>query len=252
LIELLVVIAIIAILAALLLPALAKAKSRARRVSCMNQVRQLALAWSMYSQDHSRLAENYHFEPNGTLNTNAWVLGSMDDSPAYGRVESGKRDSTNLNSLVWGSLYPYTQSTEVYRCPSDRSKTDGVPRVRSYSINGWMGGRPLAGQDEYRVFVKEVDIVNPSPSEAFVLVDEHEESINDGWFAFDMEGTRGIVDAPATRHDNSFTLSFADGHVEAWQLMDPRTRQWRSLPISNHPKNQDWERMRHSASSLKQ
>ena len=98
-----------------------------------------------------------------------------------------------------------------------------------------MGGRPLAGQDEYRHFLKEADIVSPGPSEAFVFIDEHEKSINDGWFAIDMRGNRGFIDAPAARHDRAFTLSFADGHVEVWKLKDPRSVQWQALPMSNSP-----------------
>jgi prepilin-type processing-associated H-X9-DG protein len=113
-----------------------------------------------------------------------------------------------------------------------------------------MGGRPLAGQDEFRLFVKESDIINPGPSQAFVLIDEHDRSINDGWFAVDMRGTRGLLDAPASRHDNAFALSFADGHVDAWKLKDARTIQCEALPISSNPLNPDWERLHKAASSL--
>ena len=113
-----------------------------------------------------------------------------------------------------------------------------------------MGGRPLAGQDEYRLFVKETDIIRPGPSEAFVFIDEHDKSINDGWFALDMRGARGFIDAPAVRHENSFNLSFADGHVELWRLRDPRSIQWQALPISNNPLNSDWDRLRNAGTAL--
>jgi prepilin-type processing-associated H-X9-DG protein len=174
----------------------------------------------------------------------------MDDSPTYGPIETGKLDSTNVNTIVTGKLYPYNQSAGIYRCPSDRSTTKGAPRVRSCSINGWMGGRPLAGEDDYRLFVRENDIINPGPSQAFVFIDENERSINDGWFALDMKGTRGFLDTPAVRHDKAFTLSFADGHVETWAAKDPRTIQWQSLPLGNNPVNLDWERLHNAASSL--
>jgi len=144
---------------------------------------------AMYSDDNNRLPETYYFNSGGTPNTNVWVRGSMDDNPAFGQVDPVALDSTNLNAIVQGKLYSYNKSTRIYRCPADRSMTQGTPRVRSYSINGWMGGRPLAGEDQYRVFLKDEDIVDPSPSKAWVFIDEHEKSINDGWFAFDMAAT---------------------------------------------------------------
>jgi len=252
LIELLVVIAIIAILAGMLLPALAKAKIKAQQISCLNNTKQLILCWHMYIDDDGRLPDNYFFDAGGTPNANMWVRGSVDDNPAFGQVEEGILDSTNANTIISGKLYTYNQSTRIYRCPSDKSLTDGTPRVRSYSMNGWMGGRPLAGQDHFRVFLKEGDIVEPAPSVAWVMIDEHERSINDGWFAFDMVGDRGFIDVPASRHDRRFALAFADGHAEIWELRDERTIKWESLPIPNSPSNPDWIRMQPATSSLRQ
>jgi prepilin-type processing-associated H-X9-DG protein len=251
-VELLIVIAIIAILAGMLLPALAKAKGRANRAVCISQLKQLSISWALYALDSSgRLIETYSFDPLGDLNTNVWVRGSMDDSPAFGPVETGKLDSTNVDTIILGTLYPYNQSPGIYRCPADRSLTKGVPRVRSCSINGWVGGRPLAGEEEYRLFLTENDFISPGPSQTFVFIDEDEKSINDGWFAIDVRGNHGFIDVPARRHDNVYTLSFADGHVEAWKLQDARTIQWPSLPMANNPVNVDWDKLRKVASSLR-
>ncbi len=246
LIELLVVIANIALLAALLLPGLAKSKTKAQRVSCLNNVKQLSFSWTASVQDNNgQLPESYFFQPTGAANTNAWVRGSMDDNFAFGQVEPGHRDSTNTAGLKLGTLWKYNTSSGVYRCPGDRSATLGVTRVRSFSVNSWMGGLALPGQDRFRVFRKETDIVSPAPSDAFVFIDEHERSINEGWFVVDMLGERGFLDAPASRHDGSYTLSFADGHVEAWKLRDASSKQWVYLPV---PPNRDSERLRMSAS----
>lgn len=250
LIELLVVISIIALLAGMLLPALARAKAKAYQTACLNNLRQLSLCWSMYAQDHQRLPESYFFDASGTINPNAWVRGSMDDHPAYGQVDAGILDSTNLNAILKGKLFPYNQSPDLYRCPADHTVIKGVRRVRSYAMNGWMGGRPLAGQDQYRVFQKEADITDPPPASAFVFIDEHEKSINDGWFAMDMIGIYGLLDAPAIRHGRRFPLSFADGHAETWTLHDERTLNWNSLPIPNYPRNGDWARLSAASSSL--
>jgi prepilin-type N-terminal cleavage/methylation domain-containing protein/prepilin-type processing-associated H-X9-DG protein len=249
LIELLVVIAIIGILAGLIMPAMAKAKGKGHRVSCLNNLKQLSISWFSYSQDHDgMLPETYFFHPNGGVNTNAWVRGSVDDMrDVFQQVEPGVLDSTNVMSLKLGTLWPYNTSAGIYRCPSDRSMTVGTPRIRSYSINSWMGGYPLPGQDTYRVFRRETDIIAPPPSKAMVFVDEHEKSINEGWFVVDMLG-RAMFDVPANRHDGTFTLSFADGHVEAWKFQDQTSKQWSYLPV---PANRDSERLRWSASSLR-
>src|SRR5678815_5150101 len=166
LVELLVVIAIIRILAGLLLPALAKAKGKSHRISCLSNIKQLSLCWASYTQDHNgQLPESYFAQNFGGVNTNAWVRGTVDDNPAFGQVEAGVLDSTNVNCLKFGTLWPYNGSAPVYHCPSDKSRTGATPRIRSYSINSWMGGVALPGEDKYRVFRKDTDIVSPPPSQ---------------------------------------------------------------------------------------
>ncbi len=250
LIELLVVIAIIGILAALLLPTLSRAKAKALQVPCTGNLHQLSMSWHMYADDnHGKLVSVFYFT-QGKVNTNAWVRGSMSDSSYYPRVEKGKLDSTNLNGIRLGSLFRYAASPGIYHCPADKSMTKGVQRVRSYSINGWMGGTSLPGQDQFQVYKRESDILRPSPANAWVFIDEHERFINDGWFAVDMVGDQGLLDAPATRHNNAYGLTFADGHAEIWKLRDPRTIHWDSLPVSNDPLNPDWQRLSAATTSL--
>jgi prepilin-type N-terminal cleavage/methylation domain-containing protein/prepilin-type processing-associated H-X9-DG protein len=251
LIELLVVIAIIGILAGLLLPALSRAKAKALQTTCISNFKQLTVCWKMFADDNGGKLVPVSYNLNGLVNSNAWVRGSMDDDwRIYPPIYPGTFDSTNVNGIKLGSLYSYSQSAGIYHCPSDASQTHGLPRVRSYSLNGWMGGTTVFGQHEYKVFRREQDIITPAPSAAWVFIDEHEKSINDGWFAVDMVGNRGMLDAPATRHVGSYALSFADGHVEVWRLKDERTRRWSSLPISNSPENSDWRKLRDATTSL--
>lgn len=211
----------------------------------------------MYADDNQgRLVRSVYTVYWGGIqlkNSNCWALGSMDDNVSvYSQVQPGVLDSTNLNGLRWGTLFPYAKETAVYRCPSDPSQTGGLPRVRSYSLNGWMNGATVLRETNYTVFRTESQIINPSPSAAWVFIDEHERSINDGFFAVDMVGNAGLLDLPATRHHNQFGITFADGHSETWKITDQRTINWTRKPVSNNPLNADWQRLSSATSSLAQ
>ncbi len=217
LIELLVVIAIIAILAGMLLPVLGKAKAKAGAVACMNNVRQLGLAYQQYALDNS----DYALGPQRTAVAPAWCEGNV-----YAVPEAiDQRFITN--SPTWN----YLNSLEIFHCPADkaglRSQGKLVLRNRSYAMNAFMGKTETSWvmnhRAVYRTAVKLTDLTGPGPSEVFVLIDEHENSINDShFFAFDnLRSFNGNpwLDAPSGRHGNAAGFNFADGHgeIRKWQ-----------------------------------
>lgn len=222
LIELLVVIAIIAILAAMLLPALSKARLRAQGMACLNNNRQLALAWLLYADDHhGRLAYNL----GG--NTSRSTVAQRTNLNWVNNIITWELDSDNTNTLTItdASLGSYAnRSVAIYRCPSDRvlspvQRAAGwEARVRSYSMNAMVGDAGELSQAGYNLnnpgYVQFFSLSSiPQPARIFVFVDEHPDSINDGYF-INKAYYQEWVDLPASYHNGAATFAFADGHSQ--------------------------------------
>ena len=246
LLELLAVIATISTLAALMLPVLGKAKTKALQANCSANVHQLGLAWRMYHEENAGwLVESYPFN-----NSNVWVLGDM----------TRATEATNTDLIMAGKLFPFSRNVSIYRCPADPGvniEGNHVMNARSYSMNSFMGARPpgtpviptsAAGFVPY--FSKETDI--PKPSENWVFVDEDHRSVNDGFFIVDP--TAHIwFDFPAlwaSRHNYGFSVTFTDGHSEVWRSHDARSRD----VVRNETEqsgNRDLEKLARGAASPK-
>jgi len=258
LIELLVVIAIIAILAALLLPALAKAKCKGQRVYCLNNLRQVAIACKLYADDaNGRIVSAY---PTFGGFTNTWCGGNAESGGLAGSYAYGGADPAGIRS---GLLWPYTKALGVYHCPADNRIADlaappfkNQPILRSISMNSFMGGTgygngitwtPLnigGTQDSnYPIYTKETQITQPAIT--WLTVDEDQQSINDCMFLVDVGGTARFLDLPSRNHCGfAYGINFNDGHADIYKFLDAASKSW--TPTSPRPAGglNDWMKLR--------
>jgi prepilin-type N-terminal cleavage/methylation domain-containing protein/prepilin-type processing-associated H-X9-DG protein len=232
LIELLVVIAIIAILAALLLPALAKAKEKAWMIGCLNNLKQLQTCFHLYALDNQDVLP----PNNSVMNMSGGVIAAqLSWCPDHPRTD------TNTVDLESGVLFPYNRSVAIYRCAADKSTVEtpsGQPlsrlRNRSYNMSQSVNGYPeylinldLPGVSSIPYWKKFVEIRRPVPSKLFVFIDEHPDILLDSQFG----NPAGVpawsqlmwFDMPADRHNQGACLGFADGHAERWRWKVPMT-----------------------------
>ena len=237
LIELLVVIAIIAILAAMLLPSLSKAKEKAWMVGCLNNLKQLETCWHLYAVDNNDL-----LPPNNSIMSiqGGVIAASVSWCPDHARTD------TTTTDLETGVLFPYNRSFGIYHCPADRSTVENLDgtkltqlRNRSYNMSQSVNGDPDFWQIPVNppvslpAWAKFSSIRQPSPSQLFVFIDEHPDTLLDAQFGNPVQlpfFSQIWFDMPADRHNQGGCLSFADGHAQRVRWKAPKVFRYLGQP----------------------
>jgi len=247
LIELLVVIAIIAILAAMLLPAVAKAKMQGKRVRCISNQKQLAVTWALYVNDYNDFVPaNGNYDPP-TPSVKLWIQG------AFWNASVGRTD-TYIVDPNYAQFANYLKNARVYNCPADAPtvKIGNVdyPKLRSYSMNaylGWVGPWDTRMLSTYRVFKKYSEMTVSMPNGTYLFLDVHPSSICWPYFGMHMD-REAFFNFPGSSHNKGGVVSFSDGHVETRRWKDARTVAAVSPDYHSHydvsPRNADWTWLR--------
>jgi prepilin-type N-terminal cleavage/methylation domain-containing protein/prepilin-type processing-associated H-X9-DG protein len=239
LVELLVVMAIIAVLAGLLLPALAKAKSKGRNIICLNHLKQLDICLHLYATDNEEWLAPNESVPDPAFSP---LPASASWCPGNARTDA---TPTNIQS---GALFHYNDTVPIYRCPADFATVvtpagEVLARTRSYclsqSINGYVAKAVNAGGTNLNGvipgFRKTVEIANPSPAACITFLDVHEDEIQDAKFLIPTDpyfpGAQYWIDLPANRHNQGANFAFADGHAEHWKWRVPKVYAYRAQPL---------------------
>lgn len=251
-VELVTIIAVIALCAVVVLPALARTRNNSSTAQCLNNLRQLATAWSMYSADNRGLLVSSY--PSFAGFQGSWCQGNAASSGLAGTYLYGGADPRGITN---GLLWPYIKSFSSYKCPSDNrislsgSPFPGNPILRSVSMNSYMAGTSFGVSPQFTittpgglqnpgapVFLKESEISRPAAT--WVFLDEDPQSINDSMFIVDMGGSRRLLDLPSRLHSSGYGINFADGHVESIKLIDQASLTW---IVGQQGGVNDWRRL---------
>jgi prepilin-type processing-associated H-X9-DG protein len=222
--DLLITLAVVGLLGATLATAMASTRPNTLAFQCLNNLRQLGSAWTMYSDDYvGALVYNRDGASAGNSGDPSWVGGWLD--------YSSSTDNTNTDKLINHARYPgaaflgpYLKTASVFKCPADKSLyLSTIPRVRSVSLNNFMGqnARSFTAPTAYTVYTKISQI--GSPANLFLILDEREDSINDGLYFTNPDTRYNMVDYPASYHEGSANFGFVDGHGDTHKWLDSRT-----------------------------